>query len=299
MSKRYKLPTTFIEHPHCRPFFSCVLAQPSQKNIAPMEGDLEVISGGTTGLVKLRVDSTLVEKAPYPDSEDFHLSIRDLRREYNAYKKLPQHPRLLQLHRDSTPERLVLPYLQHGCLHRFLRASPDSSSLGSPLNTPSTPIPSSQRLQFAADAAEGLSILHGVGIVHGDINSWNFLINNDFRLCIIDFSGSTMDGVRGSALEGFRYCLPRPFNDPSTVRTDLFALGSLLYEIATSEAPYERCGDEEAVEYFEQGIFPSTQAIPLGNIILGCWQGAYDSARSVHEAIQEQLTFKKCSGSDV
>ena len=257
-----------------------------------MEGDLEVIAGGTTGLIKLRADSPFVEKAPYPNIQTVDYSLQDLRREYAAYERLPQHPRLLQLHSDSTPERLVLPYLQNGCLHEFLRAPRDTSSgdSSSPGSSPtlSPHIPSSQRLQFAADAAEGLTILHGVDIVHGDINSWNFLINDEFRLCIIDFSGSTIDGEAGSAFEGYRYCLPRSFNDPSTVRTDLFALGSLLYEIATSEAPYERSGDQEVVEYFEQGIFPPTQDILLGSIILGCWQGAYESARAVHEDIGKQ-----------
>lgn len=249
----------------------------------PMEGDLEVIAGGMTGLIKLRVDSPFVEKAPYSNAQTVDHNLQDLRREYAAYQRLPQHPRLLRLHSDSTPERLVLPYLQNGCLHEFLRPSRDTSSGDS-----SSPISSSQRLQFAADAVEGLSILHGANIVHGDINSWNFLVDDDFRLCIIDFSGSTIDGEAGSAFEGYRYCLPRSFDDPSTIRTDLFALGSLLYEIATSEAPYERCGDQEVVAYFEQGIFPPTRDILIGSIILGCWQGAYESAQAVYEDIEKQ-----------
>nr|POF27600.1 putative serine/threonine-protein kinase/receptor [Quercus suber] len=187
------------------------------------ENSLEVIAGGTTGLIKLRAGNTYVEKAPYPDSSDAYLSARDIRREYNAYQRLPEHARLLRPHSDSTPEALVLPYLRNGCLHDFLRDRPVSSA---------------QRIQFSADASEGLHLLHCAGIVHGDINSWNFLIDDDFRLCIIDFAGSKIDGKAGSAFEGVRYCLPRLIDDPSTVRTDLFALGSLLYEIATSEEPY-------------------------------------------------------------
>lgn len=250
------------------------LALPPPMKEPQMEESLEVIAGGTTGLIKRRVDSPFVEKAPYPNSRDARLSIRDLRREYAAYQRLPQHPRFLRLHSDSTSEKLVLPYLQHGCLHEFLRSPPVS-------------LP--QRLQFAADAAEGIDLLHGVGIVHGDINSWNFLIDDDFRLCIIDFSGSTIDGVPGSAFEGYRYCLPRPIDDPSTTRTDIFALGSLLYEIVTSEEPYEQCEDQEAVEYFEQRHFPATQDLPLARIILNCWQGAYDSAKAVFDDIREAV----------
>ena len=232
---------------------------------------MQVIAGGTTGLIKLRPKTTLVEKVPYPDLRDAHLSIRDLRREYIAYQKLPQHPRLLRLHSDSTPERLVLPYLQNGCLHEFLRASSVSSD---------------QRLQFAADAAEGLHVLHCAGIVHGDVNSWSFLIDDKFRLCIIDFAGSTIDGEAGSAFEGFRYCLPRSIDDPSNVRTDLFALGSLLYEIMTGKEPFQEFKDEEAEVFFKAGYFPPTQDLPLGSIILGCWQGMYIAADFVCKDIR-------------
>ncbi|KAF2206537.1 hypothetical protein CERZMDRAFT_25598, partial [Cercospora zeae-maydis SCOH1-5] len=146
-------------------------------------------------------------------------------------------------------------------------------------------ITSAQRLQFAADAAEGLHLLHRAGVIHGDINSWNFLIDDDFRLRIIDFAGSTIDGEPGSAFEGFRYCLPRPIHDPSTTRTDLFALGSLLYEIITSEEPFQGFTDEEAEDFFKRHQYPSTQDLALGKVIVGCWQGTYDSAESVYKDI--------------
>lgn len=51
------------------------------------------------------------------------------------------------------------------------------------------------------------------------------------------------------------------------------------------EEPYARCTDEEAVENFEKGVFPSIEGIPIGKIILDCWQGTYDSAESVHKDI--------------
>ncbi|EMF16087.1 kinase-like protein [Sphaerulina musiva SO2202] len=241
-----------------------------------MGDDLEVIAGGSTGLIKLRTDNSFVEKAPHPNDKTVEANLEDLRREYVAYSRLPRHPRVLQLHSHSTPQRLVLPYLRNGCLRDFLRYTSSSSS-------------SSRRLQFAADAAESLSILHSVQIIHGDINSWNFLLTDDFRLCIIDFSGSTIDGSAGSGFEGFRYCLPRSFHDPSTVRTDLFALGSLLYEIMTGETPYQSCEDQEVEEYFRKGIFPTTKDVPLlGSVMLGCWRGAYESAEAVYEDIKKQ-----------
>lgn len=256
---------------------------------ASMGDDLEVIAGGSTGLIKLRADNSFVEKAPHPNEKTIKDNLEDLRREYVAYQRLPRHPRVLQLHSDSTPQRLVLPYLRNGCLRDFLRDSSSSSVAESSSSNSSSLSWSQRRLQFAADAAESLSILHGVQIIHGDINSWNFLLTDDFRLCIIDFSGSTIDGTAGSGFEGFRYCLPRSFHDPSTVRTDLFALGSLLYEIMTGETPYQSCEDQQVEEYFRKGIFPPTKDVPLlGSIMLGCWRGAYESAEAVYQDIRKQ-----------
>jgi serine/threonine protein kinase len=222
----------------------------------PQEEDtLEIIAGGTTGLIKRRTDSLFVEKAPYPDSKDAHLSIRDLRREYVAYQRLPQHPRFLRLHSDSTSERLVLPYLQHGCLHEFLRAPPVS-------------LP--QRLQFATDATEGLYLLHGAGIVHGDINSWNFLIDDDFRLCIIDFSGSVI-------------------SEGAVFLAGLFLLFFLDGMAADCEASVTQTNDDEQ-EYEED-----SPAIPQG---LSCsalvrWQRASVSQtrRRLHVRFQNRLAL--------
>lgn len=240
--------------------------------------DLEVIAGGTSGLLKLCAGKSYVEKAPRPDNNPWEQknSLQDLQREYTAYQRLPAHARLLHLHPDSTPEKLVLPYLPKGSLHQFLRSE-------------TVFISSAQRLQFSADAAEGLHLLHCAGIVHGDINSFNFLVDDDIRLRIIDFAGSTIDGEAGSSFEGFRYCLPRHFDDPSTVRTDLFALGSLLFEIATSEVPHREHSDEEVEGLFKKGHFPPTQELPLGQTILGCWQGSYDSAELVHKDIKRVM----------
>lgn len=240
--------------------------------------ELEIIGGGTSGLINLRPDKAFVEKAPRPDNtpwEQKH-SLRDLQREYAAYRRLPNHPRFLHLHPDSTPEKLVLPYLPKGSLHQFLRSRTVSIS-------------SAQRLQFSADAAEAVHLLHCGGIVHGDINSFNFLLSSDTipRLCIIDFAGSTFDGIAGSAFEGVRYCFPRPWDVPSTVKTDLFALGCLLYEIETGREPHAEKGEEEVEELFRRGEWPDTEGLVLREVMLGCWRGKYGNAEMVWRDIEK------------
>lgn len=96
-----------------------------------------------------------------------------------------------------------------------------------------------ERLQWACDAAEGLHLLHSHGIIHSDLKPENLLLDSNSRLKIIDFSGSSFDGIVGSAIESSRFFLPRPWEEPPTVRTDIFALGSTIYEIVTGRQPYE------------------------------------------------------------
>ena len=208
---------------------------------------LEAINGGSSSLIFLRQDGAYVEKIPHSASKIHEIMVQDIECEYSAYARLPKHSRLLQLHPDSSPQRLVLPYLPQGCLHDYLRTQQVSCSL---------------RIQFAADAAEGLDVLHQANIIHGDINSFNFLIDAGFRLLIIDFAGSSIDGVSGSGWEGVHYCLPR--SSDSTVRSDIFALGCLLYEIETGDTPCNSYSNDEVEQMFSAARFPDVSGLPLG-----------------------------------
>lgn len=78
-------------------------------------------------------------------------------------------------------------------------------------------------------------------------------------------------------------------DDPSTVRTDLFALGSIIYEIENSEQPLKHCNDEEVESRFRNQQFPVTQNMWLGDVVRACWQCKYTSAQLVRQDILEVL----------
>jgi hypothetical protein len=84
---------------------------------------------------------------------------------------------------------------------------------------------------------------------------------------LIDFSGSCIDEEQGSALEGVRFCMPRDPEDDSTVQTDLFALGSTLYEIVTGTQPYCDPEDKAVEAKFKRGDFPSVDSLVCGRVI--------------------------------
>lgn len=194
-----------------------------------------VISGGSTGLIYL-LPSGHVRKTPYQDKTRKQ-SLRDIEREYRIYQRLPRHDRLLRIIGYSSDDGLDLEYMPNGNLREYLQAEAANLSLA-------------QRLQWARDAAEALSLLHSHNVVHCDVKPENFLLDSHFRLRIIDFTGSSLDGSYFSAVESIRFWLPRPWEATSTVTTDLFALGSTIYEIMTGIQPYAQCTDEEVENLF-------------------------------------------------
>jgi len=150
----------------------------------------EVISGGSTGLIYL-LDSGYVRKTAYPDKTRKQ-SLRDIEREYRIYQRLPRHDRLLKMIDYSLDGGLILEYMPNGNLREYLQAEAANLSL-------------TQRLQWACDAAAALHLVHSHNVIHCDVKPENFLLDSKFRLRIIDFSGSSIDGSYFSALENIWY----------------------------------------------------------------------------------------------
>lgn len=112
------------------------------------------------------------------------------------------------------------------------------------------------RGKWAAQAAQALASLHDKGVIHSDVATRNFLLNDNLDLCICDFSGSffakcpvptSAPGSRYQAATWGRGYVP-------TEADDVFGLGSVLYFIMASEEPYSDL-DEDEVERRFQAIF--------------------------------------------
>jgi Tol biopolymer transport system component len=120
------------------------------------------------------------------------------------------------------------------------------------------PLPLDQVVKFGAQVADALSVAHKQGIVHRDLKPGNVMLTKTGAK-LLDFglarSGAGLGGVSGSTalpteakpltsvgtvLGTFQYMAPEQLEgaeaDP---RTDIFALGALLYEMATARRAFE------------------------------------------------------------
>lgn len=99
-------------------------------------------------------------------------------------------------------------------------------------------------LQIVADLADGLSAVHRLGILHGDIKPANVMIGENGRPRLVDFGFSrAVADHGGSSVTGTpAYMAPeqaRHDTDRIDVRADVFGLGAVLYELLTGRPPYK------------------------------------------------------------
>ena len=109
-------------------------------------------------------------------------------------------------------------------------------------------------INYAIQIAEGLSKAHSKKIIHRDIKPANILITEDDVVKIVDFglaklAGRTMLTKEGTTLGTASYMSPEQTQGTEVdKRTDIWALGVVLYEMLTGKQPFE--GDyEQAVMY--------------------------------------------------
>ncbi len=116
------------------------------------------------------------------------------------------------------------------------------------------PIPIDEAIDIAIQIARGLAKAHSKEIVHRDIKPANVLITADGEVKIVDFglaklSGQTMLTKAGTTLGTAAYMSPEQSQGAAVDhRTDIWALGAVLYEMLTGQQPFH--GDyEQAVIY--------------------------------------------------
>jgi Tol biopolymer transport system component len=116
------------------------------------------------------------------------------------------------------------------------------------------PLPARKLLDFSLQIASGLARAHEAGIVHRDLKPENVMVSRDGIVKILDFGLSKrmpFEGEAGSAKSTLTqegaivgtvgYMSPeQAAGQALDYRSDQFSFGSILYEMATGQRPFQR-----------------------------------------------------------
>jgi hypothetical protein len=161
------------------------------------------------------------------------------RREAKALAQL-SHPNIVQVYdliEDGCRLWMVLEFVDGGDLASWLRKH-GHLSFG-------------PAVDVALPVAEGLAYAHGRGIVHRDLKPANILLTGYLKPKISDFGIAKLTRANDLTQEGAVLGSP-PYMSPEQCsggqidkRTDIYALGIVLYELLTGKVPFE--GDTASV----------------------------------------------------
>ena len=160
-------------------------------------------------------------------------------REAQAMGRLGAHPHIVtvfDIGDEAGQPYLVLPVLGGGDVEGIIEKAPEHK------------LPIEQAIKIAVETCLGLEFAHGKGIIHRDIKPGNVWLTEDGRAMVGDFGlAVAVDRSRltqaGMMVGTVNYMPPeQAMGGEITPRSDLYALGAMLYEMVCGRPPF--IGDE-------------------------------------------------------
>jgi eukaryotic-like serine/threonine-protein kinase len=177
--------------------------------------------------------AAVVLKVPYIQYESDVVFFERFRREEEIGQRLAHH-NIVKVLRPHAKSRMymALEYVEGQRLSAMVR---EKRSL-----------PVEQALYIARQTCEALVYMHAHGVVHRDIKPENIIVTALGEVKIIDFGIATAEAARRLTWAGLSHALGTPdYMAPEQIRgrrgdarTDVYALGTMLYEMLTGNLPY-------------------------------------------------------------
>ncbi|KAJ5715224.1 uncharacterized protein N7483_012405 [Penicillium malachiteum] len=243
----------------------------SQGNCIPQE---HVLGSGSSALVLLQGD--IAVKVPlkclWSDPYEVQTNTEKLKHEQEAYRRLqdlPYDDRSIGVVQciDMLSESTQLAYMSNGDLKSYLTRSRPSPQL---------------QLSWCYEITRTLTFIHDRCILVTDIASRNFLLDSDLSIKFCDFSEASILPL-DSDMKTVDDC---GFN----TQIDIGLLGTVMYEIVTGETIQVELFAEQSLAdgrpcWPKREFLPGTNGVWLGGIIDGCWNGKFQTAQSVLQAL--------------
>lgn len=236
-----------------------------------------VINGGSGGFIGILCDDpTRVLKFCSPDNQD---AVECLQREREILSALGQHEHIARLHAVldlGVNFGLCFEYYPFGSLRDYYK------TLDGKLPPPEN------RFHWCHQCVSAISYIHSKNILHNDLSTRNILLSTDMNIKICDFGFSTFPESISLGRAETRYGPPTPPQvETALPASDLFAIGSLFFEILSGERPFDDVDSASVERRYENHNFPSLENIDpnYAKIIDDCWNGRYVCIRDVEQQL--------------
>jgi eukaryotic-like serine/threonine-protein kinase len=177
--------------------------------------------------------ATVAIKVPYMQFESDVVFYNRFEREENVGKRL-DHPSIIKV---LTPKRksrmyIAMEYVEGVSLRAIMHDNPKMEE--------------ERALGLARQICEALVYMHSQGVIHRDMKPENILVTEGGQVKIMDFGIALDESARRLTWAGLQSTIGTPdYMAPEQVagrrgdvRTDIYALGTILYEMLTGELPY-------------------------------------------------------------
>jgi serine/threonine protein kinase len=185
---------------------------------------------------------------------------------------------------------MVIPYIEYGTLGKRLTQGP---------------LAVKEAGKVLEQLASVLQFAHNQGMLHRDIKPANILLGNGQQVYLIDFGLVQQQGEKRSLIQTSlligtpHYMAPELVEGPATIRSDVYALGVVLYQMLIGSVPFTE--DNPLVIFWkhrEELLEPPSslnpaQARAVESVLLQALekkpQDRFQTARDLAEAYQRAL----------
>jgi len=172
-------------------------------------------------------------KVPHPEMESDPVFWDRFQREQAIGQKL-DHPNVMKVMTDADRSRvyMVMEWVEGRLLRQVLVAH--------------RTLPPERAIKIAIAICEALDYIHSQGVVHRDLKPENIMIDAEDHIKLIDFGIAGNQGSRRLTFAKLSQVMGSPdYISPEQVkgkrgdgRSDLYALGVILYEMLTGKTPF-------------------------------------------------------------
>jgi len=126
-------------------------------------------------------------------------------------------------------------------------------------------LPGDKALEIARKICAGVAAAHDKGVIHRDLKPANIMLDRRGNVVVMDFGlAAVADQLRGAEARSGTpaYMAPEQLRgEQVTARSDIYALGMVLYEIFTGKRAYEAANMAELIRLQESAQITSMSSI--------------------------------------